>query len=267
MLHAARQLPSWLTYNVRAGMMNTEQLIQEIEDQRALMISVSTGGPRIQVKNPEYMERRLRIKAALLERSVDDPNPYGDLWAWYGKWSSGDLPSYQSRREYVSRLYQKLIDRLAIVQLERPAEPIVEDTGWVKVDRGIDGIRVQLEQSKSEEQFQTVGLLCRETLISIAQAVYDPFLHTPSDGIDPSPTDANRMLDGFLSYTMKGSTHEALRRHAKAALALANELVHKRTASFRDAALAAEATRTVVNIVAIVSGKRDPEESVSGGRP
>jgi hypothetical protein len=28
-----------------------------------------------------------------------------------------------------------------------------------------------------EEQFQAVGLLCRETLISLAQAVYDAQLH------------------------------------------------------------------------------------------
>ena len=48
------------------------------------------------------------------------------------------------------------------------------------------------------------------------------------------------------------------RRHAKASLDLANELQHQRTAAFRKAALCAEATASVVNIIAILSGVRDP---------
>jgi hypothetical protein len=35
---------------------------------------------------------------------------------------------------------------------------------------------------------------------------------------------------------------------------------HRRTAGFRDAALYAEATRALINISAIISGKRDPFE-------
>jgi hypothetical protein len=35
-------------------------------------------------------------------------------------------------------------------------------------------------------------------------------------------------------------------------------LQHKRTADFRHAALCAEATAAVINLVAIVSGQRDP---------
>jgi hypothetical protein len=35
-------------------------------------------------------------------------------------------------------------------------------------------------------------------------------------------------------------------------------LQHKRTATFRHAALCAEATVAVINLVAIVSGQRDP---------
>jgi hypothetical protein len=38
--------------------------------------------------------------------------------------------------------------------------------------------------------------------------------------------------------------------HAKAALDLANDLQHRRTAGFRDAALWAEATSAVVNLIA-----------------
>ena len=171
---------------------NTD-LIREIESQKALMVAVSTGGPRIQDTNDEYKDRRLRIKAALLRKDLEDPNPYSDLWAWYGKWSSGDLPSYQSRREYLSELFQPLLDKLNIEEIERPSEPTFEETGWPKVDRGVDGIRMALETAKSEVDYQTVGLHCRETLISLAKAVHNPLTHSPSDGVEPSPTDAYRM--------------------------------------------------------------------------
>ncbi len=60
----------------------------------------------------------------------------------------------------------------------------------------------------------------------------------------------------FLQST-QALRNEALRRHAKASLALANELQHKRTAQYKDAAICAGATRTVVlNIVAIVSATK-----------
>jgi hypothetical protein len=64
------------------------------------------------------------------------------------------------------------------------------------------------------------------------------------------------MLEAYFGAEYSGSSHEVLRRHAKASLALAVALQHKRTANYRDAALCAEATRTVVNIVAITSGRR-----------
>jgi len=233
------------------------ELMQEIDLQKNLMIAVATGGPRINEKNDEYKQRRLRIKTYLRQVNETNPNPYSDLWAWYGKWSSGDLPSYQSRREYIGGLYQPLLEKLASDNLRPLSEPVSEPTGWVRVDRSLDKVRTALEQAKSEEDFQGVGFLCRETIISLAQAVYDPENHRPLNGVVPSNTDANRMLEAFFANELKGSSNENARKHARSALALANELQHRRSAKFRDSALCAEATRTVVNVVAIVSGKRD----------
>lgn len=72
------------------------ELERLIEAQIDLMIAVATGGPRIQLKNDEYKERRGLIYEKLQSLGKCDPNPFEDLWAWYGRWSSGDLPSYQS---------------------------------------------------------------------------------------------------------------------------------------------------------------------------
>jgi len=240
--------------------MTDDELIEEIEAQRSLMIAVSTGGYNsIRSVNAEYKDRRQRIREALAQRGIEDPNPFFDLQRWYGKWSSGDLPSYQSRRMYVADLYDPLVDKLQRGKIQIGSQLFDQPIGWIKVDREIDGIRSTLETASNEEEFQTVGLLCRETLISLAQAVYDPELHVAPNGINPSETDAKRMLEGYVSRELAGSSNEEARRHARAALDLANNLQHRRTASFRDAALCAEATTAVVNLIAIVSGRRDPD--------
>ncbi len=237
--------------------MTDEELITEIEHQRHLMTAVATGGPRIQEVNQLYVERRGRIAAELRRRNIDDPNPLGDLWEWYARWSAGDLPGWASRRAHVSKMYQPLIDRIRAGASGIRAELFEEPTGWPRVDRGIYEVRRRLEQAETEEQFQAVGLLCREVLISLAQVVYDPERHPTEDGVPPSDTDAKRMLDSYIAAELLGGPNEGARRHAKAALQLANDLQHHRTAGRREAALYAEATTSVVNIVAIISGRRD----------
>jgi len=237
--------------------MSDKELLEEIESLRGLMIAVATGGPRIDDVRAEYQRRRESIAAGLKERDLKDPNSYDDLWKWYGKWHSGDLPSYQSRRFHIADLYQPLVSRLR----ESPtmtAGVVFEETGWMRVDRAMGEIRQRLEKARTEEQFQAVGLLCREIMISLAQSVYDPGRHIGDDAIQPSKTDANRMLEAFLNVELAGGSNEAARKHARSALALANELQHRRSADFRSAALCSEATSSVINLVAIISGRRDP---------
>ena len=160
-----------------------------------------------------------------------------------------------------SHLYSELapLRRLAVDALTKRASGVsapAGSTGWPRVDRSVEAARKQLEAARTEEEFQTVGLLCRETLISLAEAVYDPEKHVTTDGITPSGTDANRMLSAYFAAELSGESNEAARADAKASLKLALALQHRRTASYRDAALCNEATRSAVNIVAIISGRR-----------
>lgn len=235
---------------------NSLALLAEIEAQRVLMISVATGGQRIQIVDREYKERRANIKAMLRARGLEDPNPFDDLWAWYGKWSSGDLPSYQSRRQFVSDLYGPLTEQLR--DGTRSNRVFEEPTGWPKIDRTVTEIRQRLAAAKTEEQFQALGLLCREALITLGQTVFDPIRHPILDNVTVSRTDAKRMLDAYLAVELSGGENKVARQHAKAALDLANETQHNRTAGFRQAALCAESTTAVINLIAIISGQRDP---------
>ena len=133
-------------------------------------------------------------------------------------------------------------------------------TGWPRVDRTMDEIRSRLQEASTEEQFQAVGVLCREALISLAGSVYDPEKHpsTREDGTVPSDTDAKRMLDRYIEVEAGGGSNAAIRRCAKAAVDLANEVQHRRTATFRNAALCAEVTAGMINVIAVLDGRRDP---------
>jgi hypothetical protein len=92
-----------------------------------------------------------------------------------------------------------------------------------------------LADNSWHQDFQTIGLLCREVLISLGQAIYDPAVHTTEDGVAPSKTDGGRMIEAFLRTAASGGSNENVRKHARAALSLAVELQHKRTADVRGA--------------------------------
>jgi len=234
-------------------------LYPEVIAHRNQMISVATGGEKIQDVNDYYRARHSRISRNLSSLGIEHQNPHEDLWSWYNKWKES-FPTYKERREYVNGLYFSAIERLTeeIIPSVVPREP----TGWERVDRTLSKAHGQIENACDEEDFQAIGLLCREILISLGQAVYDPGIHQTIDGVEASSTDAGRMIEAFLSAEIQGSSNENLRKYAKAALKLAVELQHKRTAEFRIAALCLEATASVVHIVTILSNRRDRAERV-----
>lgn len=140
---------------------------------------------------------------------------------------------------------------------EEQAEVFVEPTGWAKVDRQMGEIRLRLSEATAEEQFQGVGHLCREALISLAQAVYDREKHPTLDEVEPSATDAKRMLQAYIAVELPGAGNADARKHARAAFDFANSVQHDQAASFLDAALCVEATLSVIRVVAIVAGRRE----------
>lgn len=243
----------------KAYKISHEDLVRLLEGQKSVMVSVSTGGARIQDVNSEYQSNIPEISEALRERGLANPNPYKDLWEWYGKWSDGSLPTYQSRRTFLSEMFSPVIETIKGMKTASLSPVFEEPTGWNRVDRSMGEIKLRLAQAGSEEQYQGIGLLARETLISLAQAVYVQEIHGSADGTVPSKTDAKRMLESYISSVLPGKSNENIRRHAKASLDLANDLTHRRTADSRLAALCAESTNAVVNIVSIISGRRDRE--------
>lgn len=232
--------------------MTDDDLLQVLDGLRNTMVSVSTGGPRINEVEGQFQQAFMEVEAELSARGIKNPLPYRTLWDWHGRWSGGDLPKYRDRREFVASLFNPLINRIRSGRIDD-----FEPTGWERVDRTVVELSDRLAAAENEEQFQAVGLLCREALISVGQAVFVSELHPTVDGTAASPTDAKRMLEAYIAVELAGGVNEYARKHMRSALDFSVMLQHKRTATFRDAAMCVEATTSVINIVTIVSGRRD----------
>jgi len=224
-------------------------LLSELLIHRAMTIDVATGGARIQDVDDYYRAREVRIRQSIPD-GVAYENPHTDLWAWYRHWSA-ELPQYKDRRFYVRQLFGPAIEAIA-KRSSLPSEPR-EATGWERVDRALSKARAQLETASAEEDFQAIGLLCREVIISLAQAVYDPTIHETLDSVRPSETDANRMLEAYIAHVFPGGSNKEVRAHHRASLALALNLQHRRTATRQLAALCVEATASTAAVVSIIA--------------
>lgn len=179
------------------------QLLSRIDQLKVKMIAVATGGPQIQDVNDSYKSEYLALDTWLSTLGLENPNPYRDLWDWYGRWRQGDLGHYADRRRFIQELYKDVIDIVQKSSEEAIADEYVP-TGWDRVDRTVYEMKQRLSVADTEEKFQAIGMLARETLISIAQQVFDRNIHKTVDGIEPSDTDAKRMLDAFLAFALPG---------------------------------------------------------------
>ena len=224
----------------------------EIDEVKNILISVATNGAMIQDVNESYKEKQSSLHDKFERIGLDDPNPYNDLWEWYGRWSRGDLPRYANRRSFVSDMYKETIDTI-----EKSVSTMLSDnyepTGWERVDRTVYEMKHRLSVAKTEEQFQAIGMLGREALITIAQQVYNKDLHPTEDGIVPSDTDSKRMLEAYLNYSLSGGSNERQRKFAKTSVDLANQLTHDRMADRSDAELCLTAVTAVANTIRIIS--------------
>jgi hypothetical protein len=229
-------------------------LIADVEFLKNTMISVSTGGQRIQEINDEYKSKFLHISKALQRLNLQNPNPFKDLWDWYGKWSS-DFSTYRERRAFIREMYSSLGKALEENEEPEMISVTVDLTGWERIERSILEIKSRQSEAQKEEQFQVVGLLCRETIITLAQSVFNAEKHPILDGAKVSKTDAKRMLEAYIAVELSGSSNEKLRKYAKSTLDLANELTHKRTATKKDSSLCSVATLALINFIGTIEGR------------
>ncbi|MGO7374739.1 hypothetical protein ACC721_05615 [Rhizobium ruizarguesonis] len=229
-------------------------LLPDLILQREMMIAVATGQQQIQEVDDYYIARQFRLVEGCAGAYE---NPHASLWDWYNFWKAEGMTTYADRRDYVRKLFARPVAS-AVGRVHNPSRIAErEPTGWERVDRSLGKAKAQFLAASTEEEWQAVGLLGREVLISLGQAVYDPDIHgdTDPDGKKIGLTDARRQLFAWLHHQMPGGDNKEIRAHIKASIDLAVHLQHRRTATRQLAGLCLEATSSAVSVVAIIAGR------------
>ncbi|MBA1343911.1 hypothetical protein [Rhizobium sp. WYCCWR 11146] len=230
-------------------------LLPDLILHREMMVAVATGQQQIQEVDDYYNARQVRLTEGCAAAGIKYENPHASLWDWYNFWKAQGMDTYADRRNYVRQLFNGPVAS-AVGRVHNPS-PVAErePTGWERVDRSLGKAKALLLTASTEEEWQTIGLLGREVLISLGQAVYDPDVHgdTDQEGKKIGSTDARRQLFAWLHHQMPGGDNKEIRAHIKASIDLAVHLQHRRTATRQLAELCLEATSSAVSVVAIIA--------------
>lgn len=166
-----------------------------------------------------------------------------------------ELPRFESNQD-VQMLKKQLIERFSYFSSTSMYIEEHVPTGWERVDRAIEEMKSRLEAADNEEKYQAIGMLGRETLITVAQQVFDNGIHKSLDGVDISSTDSKRMLEAYLQYELQDSSEKA-RKWAKSAVDLGNQLTHDRNATKRDAYLCLIAVTSVASLIKTIDSAQN----------
>jgi hypothetical protein len=125
---------------------------------------------------------------------------------------------------------------------------------WDRTERTLRDFRQRLATAETPEQCQAIGQLARDSLISLAQAVFRPDVHWRSAEPVPSSTDSKRQLEAYLAIAFAGGAQDEARSYARTSIQFADALTHKRTATPKDAKLAALAADSLIQLIALSEG-------------
>lgn len=180
------------------------------------------------------------------------------LWEWHQfyKAPGNNLSSYQNRILYIDNLFYETEALLKNSPQNKVSETVRIDD-WEEIERRMIKIKKAVAAASDIEDFQSIGLQCREVIISIAKTVFNPNIHGAydDDGKTIGESDAVRQLANYIKHRLKGKENEELRSYAKVTNKMANLLTHGRTSTKIDMLLCVNATVALINFVGILEGK------------
>lgn len=205
-----------------------------------------------------YKRQRSKLRVALKSRGLKDPFPWEDVnvvWSWAKHW-----PSYAERRTEVARLAGPLLDQLD--DLERTGK--IDDWGgspdeWAELELRIAGLRDEMDNATTLDQYQDVGRRGREIVIDAVGLVFETDMVPAGEG-RPKGGDAKAQFDLILSAYAVGKSHAELRGLMRAAWDLNQKVTHGSITRV-DAFAAAQSTVLIVRTLAAMHTEGRPSRA------
>ncbi|MCM3656334.1 hypothetical protein M3147_03625 [Agromyces mediolanus] len=235
-----------LTRDEPAPSLDLDTLRVLLQTQANTIVSVGTGGPRIQAVEAEYKRNARRLDTNFKRLGLDPPFPWATLWGWHGFYSQ-NLSTYRERREHIVDLTQSALS--ALDDLESRGEvhdPAAGDETptWENLNARIAGLVKEYSAARDRDDWQDVGRRSREILIDFGKLIADPAI-VPSGQEVPKGADAKSWFDLFLARHAVGRDKSELRATMRAVWDLSQKVTHGDIAEV-DAFAAAQATVLVV---------------------
>lgn len=249
-----------LDWNSIGGSVTYNKCRQCMNRMKQLLIDIATNTIALRgtTYNDEYISLFQEMTGYFNQLNYTFSGLFKSLWEWYQFYKNevNNLSSYQSRRNFIDNLFSETETLLKTGPQDNISETVKMDD-WEEIVRRTIKIKRSASTASDVEDFQSIGLQCREVLISIAKTVYKPDIHGDFDenGTKIGESDSVRQLANYIKLTLKGKENEELRSYAKTTNKISNVLTHRRTSTKTEMLLCVNATIALINFVGILEGK------------
>ena len=207
------------------------------------------------VKN--YVEWQSQVKCAVLsaktEQHFDDLGV--DVYVWNvktdtdGDWwvvEGDNVPmnlypqsAYYFGADEVYSFHMGLMQRMSAAQDEYNPEDFVNGVTLdaeiaPQLFRKLKSVATLIDTAKEIEDFQAIGVQCREILIELGNHIYNPMM--AGSGEQPQASNFKRKCELFIQFYLKGSENSDYRNIIKklteATWDYANKITHSRSATY-----------------------------------
>lgn len=166
----------------------------------------------------------------------------GDWWVVEGDTVPMNLYSqsaYYFGADEVYSFHMGLMQRMSAAQDEYNPEDFVNGVTLdaeiaPQLFRKLKSVATLIDTAKEIEDFQAIGVQCRETLIELGNHIYNPMM--AGSGEQPQASNFKRKSELFIQFYLKGSENSDYRNIIKklteATWDYANKITHSRSATY-----------------------------------
>ena len=230
-------------------MSNLDELITSLNLQAKFLQDAGTGELIISEGDEEYRRIDGLNRAALRRLGVNPVFPWRSLGEWHGFYSNGELPTWASRRLYLAKLLNPLLDQLEHIKGEgvfHDPNPKLEVPGWENLNNRISLLVEEFTTARNKDDWQDVGRRSREIQIDLGRELFQ-YLTLPDGVAPPKLADAKAIFDLFVESHMPGRDRSELRAFMRKTWELSQKVTHGDVDDI-DAYSAAQATIILVRI-------------------
>jgi hypothetical protein len=212
----------------------------------------------------DMREALLALRAVVTRMGIDGFDlPFRDFRTFKSYWIRQDAAGsggYHARRTLLADLFDPLHDDLADIETRVLSSTLVEPmspharTGWSAVDTEISELRRHFRAARTPQDYRSVGNDCVAVMEALSKHAYDPAVHLRSGETEPPVASTKQRLDRVIEDAVPGPENAALRRLARAAIELSQQIKHTHEPTRTDAGICADAVIQLANMVRRLSG-------------